>query len=236
MSFLYGAGAGATGATGAAGAAGATGPAGVGIIDEVFNAEDDGFDVEATLDPKWTQATSGTAPTVAINPIYARSCYLVKFAGVAIGSVSLTQPFAPAGDFAFTCKLKVLFRGLAGTSRVDLYVGNTALNDGVVASVVANGAAATCDVLIRRLDTFATVGSATPISYRQAEAMYLHVQRVGSTNAVFYSFDGVTWQGVSANYTNSATIGKILFDLLQTGTANKEIVALDWVRRDWFVW
>lgn len=257
---------GAPGADGADGADGATGPSGLGSVvltgtptsgqvptatsgtaatwqtpsggggssaDEVFNTEDDGFD-SGTLDAKWSESLTGTTlPTVAINPQEARSQYLVKFAGVNIGSAQITQLYSPAGDFSLTYKVRCQFLG--SNTLIYMFLRNTAHTTGVVVGVERAGAAGSFDISLYNLVGFVSAGSVTGTSVNNADAIYVHIQRVGSLWTLLLSMNGVTWKPV-ATLTLAITINEILLDLSQYGTAVKERMSIDWIRRDWFMW
>lgn len=206
-----------------------------GLVDEVFTAEDDGFDV-STLDPKWTESLLGAvSPTVAINPPEARSCYLVKFAGAGLGYVQLEQLFAPAGDFALTVKFRAQFRD-GVNSQIDLYILNTAGTDGAVVRLVGATASTTFTVSLINFVGMATIGSLTNVVFRSADGFFLHIQRVGTLWTALLSFDGVSWQPFSAAMTKTSTVNRFVFQITQSTTPIKERVGIDWIRRDWFVW
>lgn len=198
--------------------------------DEVFNAEDDGFDA-TSLNAKWTQSFTGTLPTIAFNSQEARSRMLFKFAGAAVGAVTLKQAYSPAGDFSLTAKFQCQW--LNSSSILYLYVLNTAETDGVFFEVTGLGAnQATAN--LRHLPTFGIQSSISGFVTR-SDGVYAHLQRVGTTWTAALSFDGVAWQPFPSTLTKTVTINKILLQFAQ-GIATKERMGIDWVRRDWFFW
>lgn len=211
-------------------------PAAGSSADEVFQTEDDGFD-SSTLNAKWTQTLSGaTLPVVVINAIYARSCYLAKFAGTNAGAAYITQTYAPgAVDFSLTAKFNCSFKAVA--SALDFFALNAGLTDGYLLRVQCTSAGTTVSFSV--LDAgagYGTVLSATGIVIDRVESTYLHIQRVGTTWTFLYSFDGLMWRQIGATVTKTVTIGMTRIQLIQLTTAVKEWMTADWIRRDWFFW
>lgn len=227
MGFLFATNSGATGATGA------TGPAGTSIVDEVFNAEDDGFDT-SVLNAKWTQLLGGTNPTILINSQEARSHYLAKFAGAAIGSAVIFQSYAPAGDFALTAKFASQFRG-AANSIIDLTVQDTPGTGQVYVRLVGSTANSTVTAQLVGVITGTPTVAGSVAAIGLTGATYVHLQRVGTLFTGLVSRDGVSWNQV-ATLTKTLAIVNLVVTIQQVTGASKETVGVDWIRRDWFVW
>lgn len=205
---------------------------GGGSTDEVFQTEDDGFDA-SSLDAKWTQSTTGTAPTMAYNPKEARSCALAKFA--ANGAAYFDQVWVPgSADFSFTAKFYHF-----GTSAVQL------IQLGVWDSTVVTGI---------RLNLYRHSGGYYDLQYVEEPGdvglldttygnadlgvrgkIYLHIQRVSGTWTILYSFNGVAWRQVNTS-SKSFTVGKVRIGFDANGATAKNRMAIDWIRRDWFFW
>lgn len=206
-----------------------------GTADEVFHAEDDGFDT-STLNAKWTQGTLGTAPTALIHNKEARSCYLVKFAGAASGNMRISQTVASgSGDMAYTLKLNSMFRNGAN-SIINLYLFNSGTTAGVLAQLIGVTANSLFTLNLKTWETDVTAGSLTSVDLKNSSAIYIHIQKVSNVWTLLLSFDGRSWQPVSATLSKTVTIVSMLLDFVQASTGTKERVAVDWVRRDWFVW
>lgn len=193
--------------------------------------ENDEFD-SASLNAKWTQATSGTAPTVSIHGDIS-SYYLTKF-GAANGSVNLTQNYAPgAADFSFTMKcsltpittaqgifLYVMDTGGTAYVRAGCFWDNT--NGGISASMHSFASPTLTE---RARKTFST--------NLIFNTIFLHLQRVSGTWSFYYSMDGISWYQPTGTTTQAVTVAKIQIDINQLGAAAKFRGGVDWIRRDW---
>ncbi len=201
------------------------------VADEVFQTEDDGFD-SSSLDAKWAQTTTGTAPTVVINDPVARSIYWAKF-GAADGSVRIQESFSPAGDFSLTGKFSL--NGTASFQGADL----RAVNSGVTAGlrVVAFRDTINGQVTLR-LSSYdgVTTHSSTSGTLDNSKTIMLHLKRVGSVWTGFYNLgdnliEGWIQIGTSTR-TETVTVAKIDMSLFQSGATVKQAIGCHWIRRD----
>lgn len=195
--------------------------------DPVYHTEDDGFDV-GTLDAKWTQTTSGTAPTIFINPQDALSCLVAKFS--ASGGALYSQSFAPgSSDFSITAKFKV--NCLIDYQGVAIYAFDAGGSNAVRLAYYHNS---TAQAFLHDYPSFTQV-SARGYSRPQGD-IWLHLQRTTGSNSWSYavSFDGASWDVALLLLNKSFTVAKIKFEFFNNTTSSPNRLAIDWIRRDWF--
>ena len=194
-------------------------------------AQDDEFN-SSTLNSKWTQATTGTAPTISIDSLV-RGNYLAKF-GAADGAVDISQDFVP-GSSDFSVTACVYTDGRTNYQGVALYaidsannpVGNGTGSNAIRLAIFYNGSVT---VFMHDYLNYTLVGSSdTPIAVGR---YYLHIQRVGGTWLGAWSYNGVTWH-VLGTTSLSFVMAKIRLSFFQSTATTKQQGACDWVRRNW---
>jgi hypothetical protein len=191
--------------------------------------ENDEFNSGA-LDAKWTQGTTGTAPTISHTEV--DSHYLAKFSA-ANGGVYIGESFSPASsDFSVTAKFAARIRD--NFQGVGLYVIDTANNpvgDGS-GSEAFRVAAYSSSVYFHDYKNFSQLGAETnPVP--KLSPIFLHIQRISGTWTAWFSLDGIAYLPISGSSTKSFTVGYIRLELFQSGATTKMRQAIDWVRRDW---
>lgn len=185
------------------------------------NTEDDEFN-SSTLNGKWTESLSG-APSVDIDTTWA-SRYFADFTGEQ--SAQLTQVYAPTGDFSLTAKFHIPF----GTSGQLADIG--ALDAGENNGMYVQCAAATPGVILLSEDTNAfTIRATDTITLNTFSAIYLHLQRVGTSWTAWHSHDGWAFNRVGS-HTKSLTVAKFFVRVLNPASPPARM-GIDWVRRDW---
>lgn len=186
------------------------------VYDDEFNA--------GTLDAKWTQSSTGTAPTVAINQYPADSCYRAQF-GSANGMVSILQSFVPGAN-PFSITFKVSARGSANYQGWQFFVRN-ATDGGIrIASYFSAGG-----ILIHSYPSFTALNSPTGPLPNEAVWNYVHVERnAADAWKTYWSRDGISWGRLDGGITQALTVTRVelLFD--QSGAAEPFWAACDWIR------
>jgi hypothetical protein len=196
------------------------------------NTEDDEFD-SASLDAKWTQTLSN-APTIDIDTDWP-SHYVMQAASGAIRSAEIEQAYAPAGDFALTFKAVGLFS--LQDHVVDLWIEEADDSDGFLCQYLR-----WTDTTVRARfveitgggGTFNEKGNINVAGDAGIDQLYVHYQRVGTSNSMWYSLNGRAFRLVGA-FTKSYTPTKFHFRLYSPDTTGGQWMGIDWVRRDWMV-
>lgn len=203
--------------------------------DEVFQTEDDGFD-SSSLDAKWTQTTTGTAPTVIIHNKIARSHYLAKF-GAANGDVQLMQAFVPgAADFSITGKFSL--DGVVNFQGLEMRVEDSGGTAGTRVAAFRNGTNGVVDIRLTDWNAGNIWSSSTGVALAANRIIYLHLKRVGGSWTAYYNISGSLqaiqgWNQVGGSpHTENSVMAKLYVKLFQGGATGPTNMGIDWFRRD----
>lgn len=141
--------------------------------------------------------------------------------------------WAPTGDFSVTAKFRALNTNLL-SQQINIYAQNASGTDGVYIQCVADSGTLNCSprMLTKDAGAFNVRGNNYSLT---GSLWYLHLQRIGTLWATWFSSDGYSW-GRTTTFTKSLTVGMLNLSIIYGGGAfgvSGQEIGVDWVKLNW---
>lgn len=175
----------------------------------------------------WTLATANAVWD--LNRTW-KSHYYARFTA-ASGSFGISLPWAPAGDFSITAKIRALINNITGSQA--LVYASDGVNNAVYLNHQGSGglASATPTMLTQDAGAFTQRGNPYTLT---GSILYGHVQRIGTGWTVWFSSDGYSWMRIVSAHTKVMTVASVGVSINNgSGGYSGFEVGIDWVRLNW---
>lgn len=195
----------------------------------IANPYDEEFDNGISFPAHWTISTDGIA-SYDYNQTYPSHIYVSQTQSATNSIVTLTREI-PNADFSLTACV-YLFGANSSMITLNIYDNGSPAQEGIGIRAYMSSGRMYIIGLIRTTGTQTTSGTAYVIE--NTEKIYLHVQKIGTTNERWFSMNGKSWYRFNSS-TKTWSPYKFYLQFVHTATAagHKFSSACDWVRYNW---
>lgn len=183
-----------------------------------------------SLDAKWTVSTN-TVAAVLHNTTF-KSILAIKFTGNQ--QYTMSEPCTSSGDFSITVKFHIAPN--TNSEGAQFYISDSTIANALICVLAFSSGVVKIQTSAFQASSFSVLTSAT-LTSGMVTQVYLHAQRESGVYRTFYSFDGVSWFPHNTGFTPSPalTVSKLIVEFGRFGATTKQMMGIDFIRRDWFM-